>query len=156
MESDTFCVFDLGDIFPDHTLLVNVSFFIVSLLSNELDQSDYVIAQCIITNTEMRMLLPLLDAPVCCQKEVLRAGYYCTYEFLLKVLLSPDVQTTNEWNELVRVQWEHLNLASAKNAQGTEMKGVYNALFTLRQKLEQLGLTVRSKRDGYYLCKMAK
>jgi hypothetical protein len=51
----------------------------------------------------------------------------------------------------VQEQRDRLYLAQQKKAKRTEMRGVYNALFSLRQKLEQLGLTVRSRRDGYYL-----
>jgi hypothetical protein len=39
---------------------------------------------------------------------------------------------------------------SEQKAKRVEMRGIYNALFGLRQKIEQLGLTVRSRRDGYY------
>jgi hypothetical protein len=154
--NDTFCIFDLVDIFPGHMLLVNISLFIISLVSHDLEQSNCIIAQCILTDTEMRMLLPLLDNPTCCQKEVLQAGYYCTYEFLLKALVSPNVQTTNEWNAFVRVQWERFHLASAKKGKRAGRRGVYNALFGLRQKLEPLGLTVRLRRDGYYLAPLVE
>jgi hypothetical protein len=152
-KNDTFCIFDLVDIFPGRRLLINISLSIISLLSFGSDQENYVIAQCIVTQTEMRMLLPLLDAPTCCKPEVLQAGYYCTYEFLLKALISPDVSTTKKWGELVQQQYDRLHLAQQKKTARTEMRGVYNALFGLRQKLEPLGLTIRSRRDGYYLCK---
>jgi len=111
------------------------------------------VAQRVLTEAEMRMLLPLLDNPTCCQKEVLQAGYYCTYEFLLQAMLSPDGKTSAQWNELVEAQRSRLHLASAKKAKRTEMRGVYNAIFGLRQKLEQLGLNIRVRRDGYYICK---
>jgi hypothetical protein len=153
-QNDTFCIFDLATLLPGHTLLVNISLPIVSLLRLNGSQEHDVIAQRVLTEAEMRMLLPLLDTPTCCQKEVLQAGYSCTYEFLLQALISPDGKITHAWNELVRAQWGRLHLASEQKARRTEMRGVYNALYGLRQKLEQLGLTIRSKRDGYYLCKV--
>jgi hypothetical protein len=149
--NDIFCLFDLAAFSPDRKLLVNVSTSIVSLLSGDRNQDKYVIAQRVLTEAEMRMLLPLLDSPTCCQQEVLQASYYCKYEFLLKSLLFSDVNTDLQWNKLVQEQRDRLYLAQQKKAKRTEMRGVYNALFSLRQKLEQLGLTVRSRRDGYYL-----
>jgi hypothetical protein len=150
-KNDIFCLYDLADLFLGRKLLVNVSNSIVSLLPGEHDQDEYIIAQRILTEAEMRMLLPLLGSPTCCQQEVLQASYYCTYEFLLKSMLSSDVKINAQWSELVQEQRERLYLAQQKKAKRTEMRGVYNALFSLRQKLEQLGLTIRVRRDGYYL-----
>jgi len=154
-KNDIFCVFDLADLFPGRKLLVNVSTSIISLLSGDQDQDAYMVAQRILTEAEMRMLLPLLESPTCCQQEVLQASYYCTYEFLLQSMLSSDVKTSTQWDKLVQEQRDRLHSAQQKKAKRTEMRGVYNALFGLRQKLEQLGLTVRSRRDGYYLALLA-
>jgi hypothetical protein len=148
---DIFCLFDLADLFPGRKLLVNVSTSIVSLLPGDGDQDTYVIAQRILTEAEMRMLLPLLASPTCCQQEVLQASYYCAYELLLQSVLSLDVKTSAKWKALVQEQRDRLDHAQQKKGKRTEMRGVYNALFSLRQKLEQLGLTVRVRRDGYYL-----
>jgi hypothetical protein len=68
---------------------------------------------------------------------------------LLKSLFSPDVST--QWDELVQQQRNYLNHAQEQKAQRTAMRGVYNAMYGLRQKLEQFGLTVRVRRAGYYL-----
>jgi hypothetical protein len=151
VQQDFVHLFELVDLCPGWNLLVNISCSIISLFTVE--QSSYVIAQRILTEAEMRMLLPLLENPTCCQQAVLQASYYCTYEFLVKALISPDVSTTKEWNELVQEQRNRLHLAQQKKATRTEMRGVYNALFGLRQKLEPLGLTIHSRRNGYYLCK---
>lgn len=154
-KNDIFCLFDLADLCPGRKLLVNVSTSIVSLLPGNGDPDEYVIAQRILTEAEMRMLLPLLDSPTCCQQEVLQASYSCTYDFLLQAMVSPNGKTNVEWNDLVQQQRDRLHLAQQKKAKRTEMRGVYNALFSLRQKLEQLGLTVRVRRDGYYLSLLA-
>jgi hypothetical protein len=150
-KNDIFCLFDLADLCLGRKLLVNVSTSIVSLLPGDCDPDKYVIAQRILTEAEMRMLLPLLDSPTCCQQEVLQASYSCTYEFLLQSMLSSDGKASVQWSKLVQEQRDRLYLAQQKKSKRTEMRGVYNALFGLRQKLEQLGLTVRSRRDGYYL-----
>ncbi len=155
-KNDVFCLFELEALFLGRKLLVNISKSIISLLPGDGDPYEYVIAQHILTEAEMRMLLPLLEDPTCCQQAVLQASYSCTYEFLLQSLLFSDANANPQWQELVQQQRKRLELAQQKKAQRTEMRGVYNALFTLRQKLEQLGLTVRSRRDGYYLDLLAE
>lgn len=88
---------------------------------------------------------------MCCQQEVLKASNVCDYEFLLQSLLFSDANANPQWNELVQEQRKRLHRAQERNEMRIEMRGVYNALYGLRQKLEQLGLTVRVRREGYYL-----
>jgi hypothetical protein len=130
-KSDVFCLFELADLFPGRKLLVNASVFIVSLLPGKHDQDEYVIAQRLLREAEMRMLLPLLENPTCCQQAVLQASYSCTYECLLQSLLFSDANTNQRWKELVQEQRERLERAQQKKAQRTEMRAVYNALFGL-------------------------
>ena len=148
---DSFCVFGLANMLPGHTLLVNVSFFILSLSYFDSNHENCIIAQRILTEGEMHMLLPLLENPTCCKPEVLQASYSCTSELLLQALFSSDVSTSKQWNELVQQQRDLLRLASEQKAKRTKMKGIYNALYSLRRKLEQLGLTIRVREGGYYL-----
>lgn len=151
-ENDQFCLFELEAPFLGRSLLVNISKSIISLLPGESDQCEHVIAQHILTEAEMRMLLPLLENPTCWKPAILQASYCCTYEFLLQSLLfSDDANTNPQWNELVQQQRERLQHAQQKKTQRNEMRAVYNAIFGLRPKLEQLGLTIRVRRDGYYL-----
>ena len=150
-KSDFLCLFELSDLCSDRRLLVNISQSIVSLLPGKSNQDAYVIAQRIFTESEMRVLLPLLDSPTCCQQAVLQASRSCAYEFLLQSLFFSDVSTSLQWGKLVQEQRDRLYRAQEQKAQRTEMRGVYNALFGLRPKLEQFGLTVRVHREGYYL-----
>ncbi len=149
VQQDVFWLFDLADIFPGYKLLVNISLSIMSLLDDSQEHS--VIAQRILTEAEMRVLLPLLDAPTCCQQEVLQASSVCAYEFLIRSLPLSDLDVNPRWSVLVQEQRERLLDASAKGTKRAEMRVIYNAVFGLRQKLEELGLTIRSRRDGYYL-----
>src|SRR5436309_2702419 len=121
-KNDIFCLFDLADLSPGRKLLVNVSTSIVSLLPGDRDQDKYVIAQRILTEAEMRMLLPLLASPTCCQQEVLQASYCCTYEILLQSMLFSDGKIRAQWNELVQEQRDRLHLAQQKKAKRTEMR----------------------------------
>jgi hypothetical protein len=151
MRNDVVRLFDLNDYFPDCKLLVNISASIISLLSRDHEEDTCIIVQRILTEIEMRMLLPLLVSPKCCRREVLRASYYCTYEILLQSMLFSDVDTNVQWDGLVQEHHHHLYIAHQRKTKRTEMRGVYNALFGLRQKLEQLGLTIRVQKEGYYL-----
>ena len=135
-------------------MLVNVLLFIVSLV--DCNRENRVIAQNILTEAEVRVLLPLLENPTGCQQAVLQASYFCTSEFLLKSLLFSDANTNPQWNKLVQEQRDRLHLAQQKKAMREEMRGVYNALAGLRQKLEPFGLTVRARRDGFYLALLVK
>jgi len=156
IRNDTFHVFDLEPFLPGCKLLVNVSTLIVSLFapscdSNEYINNEYIIAQRILSETEMRVLLPLLSTPLCCPQEVLQASYQCTYDFLLCALLTSDVDIQAQWNDLVYEQRVRLSIAHSHSKQRAVMKGVYNALFVLRQKFKPLGFTIRAKREGYYI-----
>ena len=154
MQRDTFCHFELETLLPGHILLVNTSLFILSLLPVHGDTDEYVVAQRILTESEIRMLLPLLEFPSCCQQEVLKASYDCAYAFLLQSL--PLSKVNPAWDNLVQRERECLQLAQEKKMLRTEMRGVYNALFGLRQKLAPLGLTVRVHRNGYALAPLVE
>ena len=148
---DTFRLFDLGDLLPDRRILVNVSISVVSLLVKEYGSEVRVLAQRVLSESQMRVMLPLLSFPSCCPQEVLQASYYCTYEVLLRSFLSPDANAIVAWNELVHEYRSRLVEAKEKGTRRKEMRGVYNALFSCRQKLEELSITIRSRKDGYYL-----
>jgi hypothetical protein len=149
--NDTCFSFDLDLFIPNCQMVVNVSASIISLLSKEQVQNRCIISQRVLTNTEMRVLLPLLESPFCCPQAVLHASYHCTYEDLLQSLHSPTAQ----WEKLVQEHHHLLDVAYQQKTQREEMRGVYNALFSLRMKLRQLGLTIRSRREGYYLSSLA-
>lgn len=156
IRNDTFHVFDLELFLPGYKLLVNVSTLIVSLFAPSCDSNEYInneciIAQRILTEMEMRVLLPLLSTPLCCPQEVLQASYQCTYDFLFRALLTSDADVQARWNELVYEQRVRLSIAHSHSKQRMVMKGVYNALFMLRQKFKPLGFTIRAKREGYYI-----
>lgn len=152
VRNDVCHLFDLDVFLPGYKMLVNVSSSIISLLAKE--QGD-VISQRILTGTEIRVALPLLLSPACCPQEVLHACYDCPYEILLQALFSPHTSSLRQWDDLVLEHCQRLNVARQQRAQRDEMRGVYNALFSLRQKLSQLGLDIRSRREGYYLSALA-
>ncbi len=97
VQQNVLYLFDLADIFPGYKVLVNVLLFIVSLV--DCNRENRVIAQNILTEAEVRVLLPLLENPTGCQQAVLQASYFCTSEFLLKSLLFSDANTNPQWNK---------------------------------------------------------
>jgi len=98
IKKDRFRLFDLEDFVPGHSLLVNSSILIVSLVPLDRDTDEYATAQRILTEGEIRMLLPLLDFPSCCKPEVLKASYDCTYDFLLQSLPLSDLDVNLRWH----------------------------------------------------------
>ncbi len=146
--NDRLYLFDLGEVLPSHQLLVNVTIPIVTFMSKQQEEIAAVIAQRILTDTEMRVLLPLLASPSCCPQEVLQASYHCTYEILLQSIFPSNDVASIQWSNIVQEYHQRLYEADQRRV---EMRGVYNALYSLRRKLEQLGLTIRSRKDGYYL-----
>ncbi|HEY0754438.1 MAG TPA: hypothetical protein VGD98_10780 [Ktedonobacteraceae bacterium] len=108
-------------------------------------------AQRILTSSEIRILLPVLAFLPCCPQEVLQASYSCSYEVLIQALFSTNAKIIAQWDSLVQEHRLRLVDASQQKTRRRAMKGVYNALFALRQKLEHLGLTIRSRQDGFYL-----
>ncbi|GCE28660.1 hypothetical protein KDA_41440 [Dictyobacter alpinus] len=155
-QQDIFHQFDLGGVFPGHEIMVNISSSIISLVSKERRQEGYVLSQRVLTETEMRVLLPLLTLPHCCPHEILQASYHCPFDKLVQALFSHDVTARVQWNQQVHMYRERLFLAHQQGTKRAEMRGVYNALFGLRQKLEQMGISIRARRDGYYLYPLKK
>src|SRR5438876_3893545 len=134
---DTFRLFDLGSLLPGRQLLVNVSIAVISLLSKESEPEVQVIAQRVLNETQMRVLLPLLAFPTSCPQEVLLASYQCTYEVLLHFFLAPDTSIVATWNTQVQQYRKLLSEAKERGTLRKEMRGVYNDIFSSRQKLEE-------------------
>ncbi|GCE21260.1 hypothetical protein [Dictyobacter kobayashii] len=151
IKNDIFRCFDVGDLLPGCELLVNISSSIISLVKRDVRHENSILAQRIVTETEMRVLLPLLASPGCCPQEVLQASYHYPFEELQLALFSTDVHIRMYWRERIRMYHQRLLDAQEAGKRRAEMRGVYNALFGLRQKLEQFGITIRARKEGYYL-----
>lgn len=148
--------FELDNILPERMLLVNISTFIISLISKSDEQHQSIVVQRVLTDTEMRVFLPLLASPTYCPHEVLQAGYHSNYDILLGAVFPTRESTLSDWNGLVEEHRSRLYAADERGTKRRTMRGVYNALFSLRQKLEEFGLTIRARKDGYYLSPLAR
>ncbi len=155
-ENDRIYHFDLGDILPERVLLVNISMFIISLIAKSNQHHQGIVVQRVLTDTEMRVLLPLLASPSYCPHEVLQASYHSNYDILLGAIFPTRESTLSDWNCLVEEYRLRLYAADAQGTKRRTMRGVYNALFSLRQKLEEFGFTIRARKDGYYLSSLVR
>lgn len=147
-KSDRIRRFDLDAILPGGVFLVNISASILSVIIKSPGQSEDILFQRVLTETELRMLLSLLASPSWYPHEVLQASYHCTFEMLLQSVFSKPEGDLSSWNELVQKYRFHLSTAHRRGTLRAEMRSIYNALFSLRQKLEESGLKfVHAKMD---------
>src|SRR6266566_6335615 len=110
-------LFFLDGLLPvDQALSVNSDCLIVSLVSTNSASANPILLQRLLTEPQMRLLLPLLQSPHYCPHEVLYASLYCSYRGLLAGLFSS--QSTAGEELLATVQKAALLLEHAQE-QGT-------------------------------------
>ena len=147
-------LFSLDGLLPaDQALSVNTECLIISLISTNPTSRNPILLQRLLTEAQMRVLLPLLQSPHYCPHQILSASLSCSYRALLAGLFSSKCTATKEW--LAIVQKANLLLEQAQ-VQGTwrkELKQLYNVLSELRPKLHPfgLGISVSSAGAAYVL-----
>ncbi len=88
---DDLCFFPLEGLLPaGQALSVNITYLIVSLVSTNSMNGSPILRQQSVIETDMRLLLLLLESPYYCPQEVLRASLFCSYSGLLAGLFSPN------------------------------------------------------------------
>ncbi len=126
----------------DQALSVNTTYMVVSLIARNSANGNPIIWQTLLTEPQMRLLLPLLQSPLYCSHHILYASLSCSYRGLLAGLFCYDSTTTKEWAatlEESRVRMRHAHeLGTSKR----ELKHVYNTLSQLRTKLRSFGLAI--------------
>lgn len=132
------------------SVVINCTHSILTLLSSDSDQIKPILVQVMLTQVDMRMILPLFSYQNVCDQAMLLAALECEYNLLLRNYLLDDTASKNQFSGLIVEARARLNRVQG-DGQRTVMKGVYNAIFYLRQKLAALGVTVLSKGEGYYL-----
>jgi len=123
-------------------LSVNTTYLVVSLISRNSASGNPIRRQKLLTEPQMRLLLPLLQSPHYCPHQVLYASLSCSYQGLLAGLFSSDSTTTKEWAatlEESRVRMQH---AYELGIWKRELKQLYNTLSQLRTKLRSFGLAI--------------
>jgi hypothetical protein len=134
-------------------LSVNTTSFIVSLVSTNSVNSNPIQKQQLVTETDMRLLLLLLESPYYCPQEMLRASLFSSYAGLLYGLFSPQTVARAEWQSTIAEQRLLLQRAQELGTWKKELKPLYNVRSKLRSKLHpfDLGIALCSSCSAYAL-----
>ena len=141
---DDLRLFPLEGLLPaGQALSVNTNYLIISHVStNSVNGNNPILLQQSLTETEMRLLLLLLESPNFCPQEVLRASLFCSYSGLLAGLFSSETAARAEWQATIEEQRLLLRSAQELGTWKKELKPLYNALSKLRSKLHPFGLQI--------------
>ena len=147
-------LFSLDRLLPvGQALSVNTDCLIVSLVSTNAVSGNPILLQRLVTELQMRVLLPLLEAPCYCPHEFLLASLYCSYQGLLAGLFSLERDAGEEWLAVVQQTRLLLECAQVRGTWRKELKQLYNMLSELRTKLRPfgLGITISAAGSAYAL-----
>jgi len=141
---DDLYFFPLERLLPaGQALSVNTTNLIISLVStNSANGNNPILLQQSLTETDMRLLLVLLESPYFCPQEVLRASLFCSYSGLLAGLFSSETAARAVWQTTIEKQRLLLRRAKELGIWKRELKPLYNALSRLRSKLHPFGLQI--------------
>ena len=135
--------FPLEGLLPaGQALSVNTTYLIVSLVSTNSVNGNPIRQQQSLTETDMRLLLLLLESPYYCPQELLRASLFSSYSGLLAGIFSSETVARAEWQSTVAEQRLLLQRAQELGTWKKELKPLYNALSKLRSKLHPFGLGI--------------
>jgi hypothetical protein len=136
-------LFALDGLLPvDQALSVNTAYLIVSLVSAGTASTNPILMQSLLTEMQLRLLLPLLKSPRCCSHEILLASFFCSYRGLLAGLFSAQPAARGEWLAVVQETGVLLEHAQMQGTWRKELKHLYNVLSELRVKLRPFGLGI--------------
>src|SRR5260370_1938266 len=104
--------------------------------------------QSLLTEPQMRLLLPLLESPHYCPHEVLYTSLFCSYRGLLARHFSADSAAREEWLGAMQETRSLLERAQARGMLRKELKQIYNVLSELRAQLRPFGLGISISTSG--------
>jgi hypothetical protein len=151
-------LFPLEGLLPaGQAVSVNTECLIISLISTNSTRGNPILRQRLLTEPQMRLLLPLLQSPHYCPHQVLYASLSCSYQELLAGLFSPSCVAMNEWQAIVQKASQLLERAQAQGTWRKELKQLYNVLSELRPKLRPfgLGISISSAGAAYVLISLS-
>lgn len=124
--------FSLDGLLPiGQALSVNRRCLIVSLISTNSMSANPVLLQSLVTELQLRVLLPLLESP-----------HYCSHQLLLASLFVPQGAGRDEWLAVMQETGVLLERAQHLGTLRKELKQLYNVLSELRAKLRPFGLGI--------------
>ena len=141
---DDLYFFPLEGLLPaGQALSVNTTNLIISLVStHSVNGNNPILLQQLLTETDMRLLLLLLESPYFCPQELLRASLFCSYSGLLAGLFSSETAVKAEWQTAIEKQRLLLRRAHEQGTWKKDLKPLYNALSRLRSKLHPFSLHI--------------
>jgi uncharacterized membrane protein len=146
---DDLLLFPLEGLLPaGQALSVNTTYLVVSLVLTNSTSENPILLQRLLTELQMRLLLPLLESPRYCPHEVLYASLFCSCQGLFAGLFSTKRVAEEEWHAVVQEARLHLECAQARGMWRKELKQIYNVLSELRAKLRPLGLGISVSTSG--------
>jgi len=121
---DDLLLFPVEGLLPSgQALSVNTTYLIVSLVLTNSTSENPILLQRLLTELQMRLLLPLLESPHYCPHEVLYTSLFYSYRGLLAGLFSSNGTSREEWQAAIernRVFLQHTyKLGTRKKRVGT-------------------------------------
>ena len=124
--------FSLDGVLPaDQVLSVNTDCLVISLVSTKPVHGNPILSQRLLTEQQLRVLLPLLESP-----------HYCSHQLLLTSLFAPRGADKEEWLALMQETGALLEGCQRRGTSRKELKQLYNVLSELRAKLRPFGLGI--------------
>jgi hypothetical protein len=146
-------LFSLDGVLPaGQALSVNTDCLIISLVSTHPEHGNPILLQSLLTEQQLRVLLPLLKRPRSCSYEFLLASLFCSWR-LLAGLFSTQGTVRDEWLAAVEETAVLLERAHTQGTLRKELKQLYNVLSELRAKLRPfgIGIAICTSRAAYAL-----
>jgi len=146
---DDLLLFPLEGLLPaGQALSVNTTYLVVSLVLTNSTSENPILLQRLLTELQMRLLLPLLESPHYCPHEVLYTSLFYSYRGLLAGLFSSNSTAREEWQATIEEKRVFLQRALESQTRKRELKPLYNALSKLRSKLRLFGLEITISTSG--------
>jgi hypothetical protein len=136
-------LFSLDGILPAiQGFSVNTACRLISLVSTKPIYRNPILLQSLMTEQQLRLLLPLLKWPRSCPYELLVASLSCPWQQLLAGLFSTQETARDEWLTLIGETAVLLERAQVQGTWRKELKQLYNVLSELRAKLHPFGIGI--------------
>jgi hypothetical protein len=146
---DDLLLFPLEGLLPaGQAFSVNTTYLVVSLVLTNSMSGSPILLQRLLTELQMRLLLPLLESPHYCPHEVLYTSLFYSYLGLLAGLFSSNSTSREEWQAAIERNRVYLQHAYELGTRKRELKPLYNALSKLRSKLHPFGLEIAISTSG--------
>jgi hypothetical protein len=146
---DDLLLFPLEGLLPaGQAFSVNTNYLVVSLVLTNSMSGNPILLQRLLTELQMRLLLPLLESPHYCPHEVLYTSLFYSYRGLLAGLFSSNSTAREEWQAAIERNRVYLQRAYELGTRKRELKPLYNALSKLRSKLRPFGLEIAISTSG--------